>query len=88
MQGLEFLKLVKIATKFFEDVYNSHVQVIIVYDQKIEPQPGDVILRPIKEDYRRILMRLKFEKSFEEIKKEKERVFNFANARRGFGGYP
>ena len=87
MDGLEFLKLVKIATKFFEDVYNSHVQVIIVYDQKIEPQPGDIILRPVKEDYRKILRRLKFEKSFEEIKKEKDRVFNFANSRGGFRGY-
>lgn len=84
MQDLDILKLLKIAKRFFEDVYNSHVQVIIVYDQKIEPQLGDVILRPTKEDYRKILRRLKFEKNVEEIKKEKERVFGFADAGRGF----
>jgi len=87
MQNLEFLKLLKIAKKFFEEVYNSQVQVVIVYDQKVEPQPGDVILRPTKDEYRQILRRLKFEKSLEEIKKEKEKVFGFANTGGGFRSY-
>ena len=87
MQNLEFLKLLKIATKFFEEVYNSQVQVVIVYDQEVELQPGDVILRPTKDEYRQILCRLKFEKNVEEIKKEKEKVFGFANTGGGFRGY-
>ncbi|ADB58546.1 hypothetical protein [Archaeoglobus profundus] len=87
MQDLEFLKLLKIAKKFFEEVYDSHVQVIIVYDQRIKPQVGDVILRPTKEDCSRILRRLKFEKDLEDIKKEKEKVFGIANTGGGFGSY-
>ena len=87
MQGLEFLKLLKNVKKFLEEVYSSHVQVIIVHDQMVELQPGDVILRPTKDEYLQILRRLKFKKSLERLKKEKEGMFGYADSRRGFRGY-
>ena len=86
MQGLEFLKLLKNVKKFLEEVYGSHIQVFIVFESNIDIKPGDVILRPTKEDYRQILRRLKFEKSLEEIRREKEAIY--ANTGGGFEGYP